>query len=129
MFYSSVYPAIEYLISSRLSTIALSLYQAVVVAEEVQVALLCFPWLESTFGPVERLVTEQDALVRISFADFVELERDRLHPAAAGCVPEWRVPELAARAAVARLIVRLRGGRRASRKRSAGDFSFVIVNN
>jgi hypothetical protein len=99
-----------------------------VVAEEVQEALLCFPWLES-IEPVERLYTEQDALVRISFADFVELERDRLHPAAAGCVPEWRVPELAARAAVARLIVRLRGGRRASRKRSAGDFSFVIVNN
>ena len=86
-------------------TIAHSLSLAVAVrdTEEAQALLQHFPHLRPALA--RYLV---DPFVARTAADFLEVVRDCWHPQ-----HEWRVPELAALAAVARLHARTRSGRRA----------------
>ena len=95
-------------------TIAHSLSLAIAVrdTEEAQLALQRFPWLRPALAPGDFPLV--DAFVVQSTANFLEVERDCWHPQ-----HEWRVPELAALAAVARLLARTRSGRRAPAAGSA----------
>ena len=87
-------------------TIAHSLSLAVAVrdTEEAQALLQHFPHLRPALATRFPL----DPFVARTEADFLEVVRDCWHPQ-----HEWRVPELAALAAVARLHARTRSGRRA----------------